>query len=191
MFISCAEAKLIGLTHYFTGVACRRGHIGLRHVANNNCVACNNLKTNKWREKNQDKERARNREWYARNVDAQRERGRKKRDQNVDRYREYSRSYNAENLPRLAAIARNRRARLKASGGTHTFEDVERILRAQGGKCAYCHSRLRKYHVDHIIPVAAGGTNDPRNLQVLCAPCNQSKSARDPIKFMQERGRLL
>jgi hypothetical protein len=28
-------------------------------------------------------------------------------------------------------------------------------------------------------------------LQLLCRPCNLSKSARDPIEFMQERGMLL
>ena len=29
--------------------------------------------------------------------------------------------------------------------------------------------------VDHIVPKARGGTNDPENLRVLCRPCNSRK----------------
>lgn len=32
-------------------------------------------------------------------------------------------------------------------------------------------------HVDHITPKAKGGTDDPDNLQVLCAPCHREKTA--------------
>lgn len=40
-------------------------------------------------------------------------------------------------------------------------------------------------------PLARGGTNQRTNLQLLCPPCNLSKSAKDPIDFMQSRGFLL
>jgi 5-methylcytosine-specific restriction protein A len=33
-------------------------------------------------------------------------------------------------------------------------------------------------HVDHIMPVAAGGTDHPSNLQALCQSCNLAKAAR-------------
>ena len=38
-------------------------------------------------------------------------------------------------------------------------------------------------HIDHIVPLAVGGTNDPDNLQVLCKKCHFSKT-----KGEQENG---
>lgn len=32
--------------------------------------------------------------------------------------------------------------------------------------------------VDHVVPLARGGTNDLANLQVLCKRCNSAKGAR-------------
>ncbi len=32
-------------------------------------------------------------------------------------------------------------------------------------------------HIDHIVPRARGGQNDPENLRLLCEPCNESRGA--------------
>ena len=53
-------------------------------------------------------------------------------------------------------------------------------------------------HIDHIVPVNQGGTNDRENLQLLCAGCNLRKSDRSDAEFRQryrsllsqERGRM-
>lgn len=91
-----------------------------------------------------------------------------------------------------AACRRNRQARKKAAGGTHTGEDVRQIYKAQSGKCAYCKAKVgQKYHVDHIQPLAKGGSNDRRNLQILCPQCNLNKNASDPIAYARSLGMLL
>lgn len=89
------------------------------------------------------------------------------------------------------SVVRNRRARLAQSEGRHTKVDVLEILRLQKGKCSCCRSKLTAYHVDHIIPIARGGSNDKLNLQILCPPCNLKKNDKDPLDFMQSRGFLL
>jgi len=42
------------------------------------------------------------------------------------------------------------------------------------GKCVKCGSKER-LEFDHIIPIALGGSNTERNIQLLCEACNRSK----------------
>lgn len=43
--------------------------------------------------------------------------------------------------------------------------------------CAHCGKKFRanKVDIDHIKPKSKGGSNNPKNLQVLCQHCNRSK----------------
>ena len=50
--------------------------------------------------------------------------------------------------------------------------------------CPYCGADLGDdYHLDHIIPVSAGGPNEPWNIQATCPPCNMMKSDTPPWLF--------
>lgn len=101
---------------------------------------------------------------------------------------------NRDRVRELFRMARQRRrARMRGSNGSHTSADLVEILAAQKGRCAYCRVDLRKVkkQVDHIIPLARGGSNARANIQYLCASCNQAKNAADPIDFARERGLLI
>lgn len=50
------------------------------------------------------------------------------------------------------------------------------VLARGGGCCAHCASTA-ELQIDHIHPIARGGTSDLANLQVLCGPCNRAKGA--------------
>jgi 5-methylcytosine-specific restriction endonuclease McrA len=75
-----------------------------------------------------------------------------------------------------------------------------RLYKDQKGLCIYCRCRLNfgASHIDHIISVNQGGTNDLDNTQLLCAGCNLKKSDQNDKEFRgrykslipQERGRI-
>jgi 5-methylcytosine-specific restriction endonuclease McrA len=45
-------------------------------------------------------------------------------------------------------------------------------------RCALCHTLFDAHtEVDHILPLAAGGSNVLLNLQMLCVPCHSRKTA--------------
>lgn len=85
-------------------------------------------------------------------------------------------------------------ARRRGAEGKHTKEDVAQILVAQKHKCAnpMCRKSLKSgFDVDHIVPIAKGGTNWPRNLQLMCSPCNKRKNALLPTEWARREGFLL
>lgn len=51
---------------------------------------------------------------------------------------------------------------------------VTEVKSRDGAKCQACNTES-DLQIDHIIPVALGGSDDIDNLQVLCRPCNQKK----------------
>jgi len=115
---------------------------------------------------------------------------------NKARIRKQASEYYEQNKEKYNARDRGRRARVKNAEGNHTSDDVISIFVAQRGLCANCKTKLfksgkQKYHVDHIMPLALGGSNWPSNLQCLCPPCNHSKAAKSPEAWAKQQGKLL
>lgn len=53
------------------------------------------------------------------------------------------------------------------------------ILQRDNFTCRYCGAKAPdvRLEIDHIIPVASGGTDDPENLTTACIDCNNGKAA--------------
>ena len=95
----------------------------------------------------------------------------------------------AEKNPDYLKLQKHKR---RGASGSFTKKDIDFLMTSQKSKCVVCFtSLLNEKHIDHILPIALGGTNNPTNLQLLCPKCNRQKSAKHPVDFMQEKGFLL
>jgi len=98
----------------------------------------------------------------------------------------------AANPDKIRSMNANRRATKRGAEGRHTAEEIKKLLARQKCHCAACKKSIEAgYHKDRIVPLARGGSNYIRNIQLLCPKCNTKKGAKHPVKFMQEMGYLL
>lgn len=142
------EAKQRGLKYYFTGKPCRNGHVSQRVVKNRSCTTCCLEKTRLWREGN------------------------------FEHVKIYSSNYHKAN-PLIKTVSEQKRRALKIrSEGSFNRQDIVSLLAAQNNCCAVCNIDFNQtgYHIDHMIPLSRGGSNDVTNLQLLCPYDNVKKN---------------
>lgn len=194
----------LGVRHFFTGIPCTRGHVAKRYASTGQCTECQYLHRLNWKSNNPEKEAESRlqsvRAWALRNPDRKRDLARKSNAKpsvsanNVARAKRW-RDKNPEQARNSRLVSdRNRRSRKRGAEGIHNAEDIANILKRQKYKCAECRVSVRKIekrHVDHIVPLALGGSNWPSNLQILCSACNLHKAAKDPLVFARQKGRLI
>ena len=79
---------------------------------------------------------------------------------------------------RLATLRKGRcgACQLRRPRGNAWEPTRQRVLDRDGHLCRGCGAPA--HVVDHITPIASGGTDDHSNLQALCAACNGTKGAR-------------
>jgi 5-methylcytosine-specific restriction endonuclease McrA len=68
----------------------------------------------------------------------------------------------------------------------------KQIFDASGGKCHYCSTPLTldgKWHIEHKMPRALMGGNEPSNLVASCAPCNFQKRDTTDLEFQAKRAK--
>lgn len=153
-------------------------------------TAANPVKTkdsrSRYYSKNRDKIRCRQAEYYAKNI----EKRRAYNEATKEKRKEYRSLYCVQNKDKFRIYTSNRRAKTKHEKISIDIRD--RLFKLQKGKCACCGLPLGDdYHIDHIMPLALGGSNTDDNIQLLRAECNLQKSSKHPVDFMQQRGFLL
>jgi 5-methylcytosine-specific restriction enzyme A len=58
----------------------------------------------------------------------------------------------------------------------------EYVFQRDNHQCLSC-GKTTKLSIDHIIPLATGGSNDLSNLQTLCSSCNSKKKHYFDARF--------
>ena len=112
--ITRVEAQAQGLTHYFTGIPCRNGHVSVRGVKKWNCLECD--RNQKAAERVRDPERVRLNE-------------KKTADKHRDKKRAFTKEWRAANKEYTIQKDRERYARLKS--------DPEKLARRNAVTRAY------------------------------------------------------
>jgi 5-methylcytosine-specific restriction endonuclease McrA len=146
----------------------------------------------KWRDANPEKCRSKAKKWRAENTARAALREKRWCAENPEKVRATKERWHAANPGKFRLYKNRRRARKRAAGGSHTVEQIADLFKKQNGKCVGCICSIKHgYHVDHIIALSKGGSNDISNIQLLCALCNKRKNNKDPIVWAQENGRLI
>lgn len=84
----------------------------------------------------------------------------------------------------LTYYARLGKARRRGAIGKFTFAEWKTMIVQYNYTCPCCHRSEPKIKltIDHIIPIARGGSNNAENIQPLCVSCNSKKHAKT-IKY--------
>lgn len=70
--------------------------------------------------------------------------------------------------------------------GHNSTAEIRAILQRDGYACVKCGNEQGPFDVDHIVPLAEGGTDEPSNKQTLCKPCHDKKT-RPEIRRGRQR----
>ena len=166
MLISRTEAKNLGLTRYFTGVPCSKGHISERLTYNWMCAQCNLDHVKNRYKKNPKKTIIRATQHNRNNPEKAREQRKKWKLKNPNKVQQESARRRATKIERTPDW-------LNAG---HLFE-IECIYRY----CAALRSIGLDYEVDHIVPLqgeCVSGLHLPWNMQIITASENAKKGNR-------------
>jgi len=197
-------AKEHGLTRYFTGIPCKRGHVAERLVANQTCTKCQLDRQKLWLKTPEGKSYkskvdSRYREKYH---DEKLVRDRQYRRDNPDKIRTYWKEWESRNPEKVAAHIKKQNARpevkarkkalkhkRRAIENSANSENVnfELVWMRSAGLCYLCGGLVDKgtEHYDHVIALSQGGSHTYNNVKVTHAKCNLTKSTRTPIAYWQ------
>lgn len=146
-----------------------------------------------------ERDRETQRRWYLNNIEkvrkAKRESMKRRRDANPELVREKQKEWRSKHIEEHRSKLRNyTRRRFFWSASMHlrqnnraTYKELARLYKDQKGYCALSGRRLQKglIHLDHILPLSKGGTDEIGNLRWVCKDANLAKRALTDFEFIK------
>jgi hypothetical protein len=160
------QALKDGLSRYFTGKPCSRGHVVERYTHNKTCCECANQTANASKRKNRKKYIEHAKKWNKANPEKVREMQLKANRKNPGRRNFWTATYRSAKDLRTPPWLN--------AGHDLEFESVYAY-------CAGLRGAGLDYHVDHIVPLrgeTVSGLHVPWNLQVILGSDNTRKGNR-------------
>ena len=169
------------------------------------CGGCGSVMRHAWYLRNAEREIAKTAEWqkanperkkriakhtYFNNHESRRGRAKAAYDRNKEAILATSRAKYATDAAyraKMVANSNRRCVRKMNAAGSCTVAEWVSILEEYNHCCAYClrhESIVGKMSMDHMTPLARGGTNDPDNIAPACRPCNSSKNDKTVLEFL-------
>jgi 5-methylcytosine-specific restriction endonuclease McrA len=174
-----------------------------QHFAETRAVQAERAKA--WRQKHPERVKAKKKAEYIRNKARIQQRGKAYRAKNKEKLKQSMQAWYQSHLDHVKAYRKINRARDRAQENAHhrahpelvAAKDAKRRMREQaaamqritrqqwdwlkafyGQRCAYCGIKPKRLTMDHIIPLARGGTHTLENLIPACKSCNSRKNMK-------------
>ena len=153
---------------------CKRQYVKARYPVDRDKVIA---RVKAWQHANREHVRARRAEYHV----AHRAEMTEYRQTNRETIAANAEAWRKANAGRVRSHSATRKARKKQQGAfTVAPKDLRRLL---ASPCAVHGCQDREIQIDHIVPLARGGSHGIGNLQPLCAHHNQSKHTKLWIEF--------
>lgn len=146
------------------------------------CKDCEKLRRAMYYKKNRKREIDCAKRWQADNPEAKRQADCRYNRRHSAKHVARVRAWCQQNPEKARILARKRDATRRARVLDAFVEHVDPILvyERSGGYCGICGKEvsMENFHVDHIIPLACGGTHEYANTQAAHPRCNKIKGKR-------------
>jgi len=194
--VSLTEAKQTGAPRYFTGVACKRGHVAERFASDRSCSVCraeqalaryhanpepSKARGKAWDKANKDRRNAYNRAWREANPEkaaghTAAQRALRNPARETQRVRQWREAHREETRIHSSFYGAKRRA--AEMQRTPAWADLDAIKVVYQDAAEFRAAGL-EVDVDHYIPLQGefvSGLHVPENLRVCLSSVNRSKS---------------
>ena len=151
------------------------------------CKECSKVNHSKWQKLNPEKMSVHSAAWRKSNPDKVSAYTSAWYKTNVEHVSHMNAAWKKANPDKVKAQRHRRRSRKTGAGGSYTQAEVNTLVVLCNWVCGYCGERSYQ-HLDHVVPVASGGSSSIDNMLPTCSGCNLSKGKKEVLVWLASKG---